>query len=270
MSGISKSFSLILIVLLAVSSLIIAKPANAQSSQTGQTPNTSNWSDYIPTPEIPQFTVNFVYSTYNKTMTDPKTGVVTTQQVNNSTIDIIIKNQPFAPYNYSYVSYLSSPIATVNTSTLLRYDVQVRGHYPPDWGYSEDWKDVYVPPREYAPWLLPEQSTSDYTLLTLPQNQSYQAGMQFDFRVSAIIGSWFPPPPNSTLQFFFGAYYSKNSSWSEIQTITIPTNSNVPSPTPTVPEFSTWIILPLFATMIALSTMFVRKRILKKNITFLV
>ena len=37
----------------------------------------------------------------------------------------------------------------------------------------------------------------------------------------------------------------------------------------TVPEFPTLIILPLFAIAILLSTVFIRKRIPKKNITFL-
>jgi hypothetical protein len=40
--------------------------------------------------------------------------------------------------------------------------------------------------------------------------------------------------------------------------------------TSTVPKFPTWIILPLFALLILLSIAFIRKRISKKNITFLV
>lgn len=46
--------------------------------------------------------------------------------------------------------------------------------------------------------------------------------------------------------------------------------NTTPSPAPTVPEFPTWIILPLFAVVMLLSTVFIRKRIPKKNITFFV
>src|SRR5208283_4034825 len=52
MSGISKSFSLLLIVLLAVSSLIMAKPAFAQTP----TPST------IPKPSVPEFTITLISS----------------------------------------------------------------------------------------------------------------------------------------------------------------------------------------------------------------
>ena len=43
-----------------------------------------------------------------------------------------------------------------------------------------------------------------------------------------------------------------------------PTATPTISPTSTVPEFPTWIILPLFAVAIPLSTVFIRKRITKK------
>lgn len=44
-------------------------------------------------------------------------------------------------------------------------------------------------------------------------------------------------------------------------TFTIDTN---PTPTPTVPEFPTWVILPLFAMVMLLSIVFIRKKIPKK------
>jgi hypothetical protein len=45
---------------------------------------------------------------------------------------------------------------------------------------------------------------------------------------------------------------------------------STPAPTPsTIPEFPTWIILPLFAVIALLSTLFVRKRMLKKIAPFL-
>jgi len=47
-----------------------------------------------------------------------------------------------------------------------------------------------------------------------------------------------------------------------------PTATSSPSPTPTVPEFPTLIILPLFAIVILLSMVFIRKRIPKNSSTF--
>ena len=55
--------------------------------------------------------------------------------------------------------------------------------------------------------------------------------------------------------------------WATPQTITfliVTSPHPTPTSTPTVPEFPTWIILPLFAVMILLSTIFIRKRMPKK------
>ena len=73
----AKSFSMLLIVILAFSSLIMAKPAFAQTP----TPST------IPTPSVPEFTVKFVGSLSVPLTTDTLPSV-----------NITIKNQPFTPY----------------------------------------------------------------------------------------------------------------------------------------------------------------------------
>jgi hypothetical protein len=247
-----KSFKLILILIIALSSLslLMVKPASAQ---TGQTPN---YSDYIPTPSVPEFNLSFVQSFYTKMVTDPGTGI--TYQVNNNTIEIIIRNQPFSPYNYSW-TYRNT---TVNSSTSLGYDVQAKRHY------SQNWTEVYVSGS------YPTQSnSSDYTVLSLPQGPSvvyqsdgfelttptYPSGnqipsaSQLDFRVRAIIGGWFPPVLYSYINLPLN-YISKNGSWSNTQTITIPASSasGSPSPSPTVPEFQVLTIpLPLIMTAAA-------------------
>ncbi len=158
--------------------------------------------------------------------------------------------------------------STVNRSTSFWYDVQAKGHY------SQDWTEVYL--TNYYPT---QSNSSDYTTLSLPQNLTsgqqvdsviimpayYPAGGQVDFRVRAIIGGYFPPVLHSDLNLPLN-FISKNSSWSNTQTITIPASSATasPSPTPTVPEFPTLIILPLFAVATLLSTVFIKKRISKK------
>jgi hypothetical protein len=220
---------------------------------------TPNYSDYIPTPTVPEFTLSFVQSSYSKMGTDPGTGI--TYQVNNNTIEVIIRNQPFSPYNYSW-TYRDT---TVNRgSTSLGYDVQAKEHY------SQNWTEVYVSGS------YPTQSnSSDYTVLSLPQGPSVvygspgleiitpiypsgnqiPSGSQLDFRVRAVIGGWFPPVLNSYIDFPLN-FISKNSSWSNPQTITIPASSasGSPSPTPTVPEFP-WM-LAILTLLLAVSISF--------------
>jgi hypothetical protein len=61
---ISKSFSLLIIVLLAISILIMAKPVFAQMSTPLPIPNLS----------VPEFSVEFIKASYNTT--NPYTGVL--------------------------------------------------------------------------------------------------------------------------------------------------------------------------------------------------
>ena len=78
MGGISKSFSLLLILILAVSILTMVKPAFAQSNDVNDTVVPPPNGDNISTPSIPEFTV---------------------QVVNSSNFVLIITNQPFTPFN---------------------------------------------------------------------------------------------------------------------------------------------------------------------------
>jgi hypothetical protein len=204
-----------------------------------QTPTpTPNYSDYIPTPTVPEFTVNFEQSEYNVTVTDPFTGVNTTQQVNNNSIEFTIRNQPFTPYNYSFGNGIGQ---FTSRSTSLWYDIQYKGHY------SQDWTDLSN--------MNTQSSSSDYTVISVPQvpNQiAYPEGGMADFRVIAVAGGEFPNPgdPLTTTSI------SKNSSWSPIQTITIPatlpTPSLSPTPTPTAIYFPQWIPYAIIALVVVL------------------
>jgi hypothetical protein len=222
---------------------LTVKPANAQG---GQTPN---YSDYIPTPAIPQFTLRFVQSSYNEIVTDPYTGVNTTQQVNNSTIEIIIRNQPFTSYNYGW-QYKNE---VVNRSTSLWYNVQAKGHY------SKGWTEIYLNNTvTYYPSQINTQSnSSDYTTISLLESETnYPAGGQVDFRVRAMAGGFFPPVLYSMINLPLN-FISKNSSWSPTQTITIPASSVSPNPTstPAVPELSWSIVVPLLLSVFSVALM---------------
>ena len=241
MGRISKGFSLLFVVILAVSSLIMVESAFAQS---------------IPKPSVPEFTLKIVDHSYDvptttTTTTDPYTGkqTITTHpgyHVEDRRIEVTIKNQQFTPYSID--------------SKNLYYYISYKGHFEDEWHY--------YPSTSYSRNSNPNfilQSNSEYT--TPPEFKAPSEG-QMDFRVQAQIGYY-----NETKIFIAipGAPFSEYtfigelSGWSNTQTITIPTGSiststpnptspttsasQNPTPTPTVPEFPSWTI-PLLLSII--------------------
>ncbi len=119
MNRTSKSFSIFIILIIAISglSLLMVKPACAQSTT-------------IPT--IPKFTVQYTVNTINVTPTytiNPYTGQNETVGVNSSfekkSIEVMINNQPFNRYQVKSdgITYW------VN----LYYDVRYKGHFEENW-----------------------------------------------------------------------------------------------------------------------------------------
>jgi hypothetical protein len=210
----NKSLALILLIAVLSMSMGIFNLTIAQ---------TPNYSDHLATPTVPKFTLNFIQSAPNKTETDLYTRVNTTMQV---PIEIEIKNQPFSPYPFSW----TEKGTTYYGSTFLWYELQAKAHS------SQDWTEVFIP-LKYTN----QTNSSGYTVLALPQSLSFikpvnstvigPAGGQVDFRVRAIICGFFPPTLPSGIYPTLN-YVSKNSSWSNPQTITIPASSKSPSPTP--------------------------------------
>jgi hypothetical protein len=226
MGSISKSFSLLVIVLLAVSSLTIVKPAFAQ----------------IPKPSVPEFTVKFIDASYFTPTTysiDPYTDQNVTHPsyyVANKTITVSIKNQPFVS------TYDSS--GGFNTSLL--YNIRIKGHY------VENWTNLYLVDD------LPAKSNSDYTVFSYVSEQpncentyvlgdimtDFPMGAQVDFQVEAmngIVHRVFNPNATNQLEMYPYEFTGEESGWSNTQTITINTDdatnlytsSSPSSPTPT-------------------------------------
>jgi lipopolysaccharide export LptBFGC system permease protein LptF len=225
MGSIGKSFALILILIMAVSSVIMVKTAFAQS---------------IPAPSVPEFTVKFVDASYNVTPSssiNPYTGQNVTNEgyhVENRTIELIIKNQPFA-------SYISN-----GQNISFYFNVREKGHY------EENWTTIYTVDNYYT-----SESNTDYTTLTylLDQNDppfwnNIPSGGQVDFQVEAMIGY-----VSRTVGFASWYFAGQESGWSNTQTLTIPETSSSPNPTPTVPEFPAiaLVILPLLLSMFAVA-----------------
>jgi hypothetical protein len=233
MGKVGKIFAVILILIMTIASLslLMAKPAFAQST---------------PKPSVPEFTIKYVdrsydIKTYNST--NPYTGETIIHpgyHVENQTIDVIIKNQPFT----------SSKVE--GNTTGLFYNVQSKNQF-------ENWTNQPHPDNlnKYAV----KASTSDYTVVTLGQDiGGWNVGGYINIRVQAVIGYQYniwdlnggPIPIAQAFKLV------ERSDWSPTQTITIPASSI--SPTPTVPELSWLIILSLLLT-IPIILITVRKRL---------
>lgn len=233
--------ALILVMALSTLSMTTVKSASAQS---------------IPTPSGPTFTLKLIQASYDVTTTNPYSGTVTTTQVDNSTIQVTIKNQPFT-YSYNGTTYS------------LYYDVQTKGHF------ENDWTDCYplisrlasqpvynTTTSQYSEPLAefinnnPIQSNSEYTVLSISA-ATYPPNSELDFRVQAIVGhesQYFVAdhiyPPNIG-HYQTGIIFDLASGWSNIQTINLANGSVSTSTSPTpistaaVPELSWLTIIPL-------------------------
>ena len=194
----------------------------------------------ISKPSVPEFTVSQVDRSYDVPVTityspDPFTGQQVEHRsggyhVQNKTIDITIKNQPF-----------TSTVLENGSVIKLYYCVRAKGHFG-------DWSDTssangYVFKRVLA-------STADCTVVTLILTSQYweipdsaqpdlniPEGGQEDFQVKAQAGYEYPYGRSGVI---FGIEFEtiEESSWSSTQTLTIgksqtPTPSLSPSPTAT-------------------------------------
>jgi len=175
-------------------------------------------------PSVPQFSIKLIDNSYDipastTTTIDPYTGKESTtttpgRRVDNWSIEVTIKNQPFKPYTTQYDEYQQ----VVHN---LYYAVHFKGHFGDEW-------EVFC--QNIV------QSDSSYTIITGTRSaNNYAAGTQLDFRVEAIVGymydmaaerrSWaaFYIPPNYTFN------PEESSGWSRIQTITVNYETLLPS-----------------------------------------
>jgi hypothetical protein len=218
----SKRVALLLFVILTVSSLIVVKPAPAVAS--------------IPKPSVPEFTVKLVDHSYDVPTTssiDPYTGQNVSHpgyHVENYTIDVTIKNQPFVPTDAG------------GWNTTFYYNVRFKGHY------SQDWMTAYSPYTEY-----PKQSNSTHTVLTYTHSSDDEyvlggimtqihPGAQVDFQVQALIGAvhrGYNANATNQLDMFPWVFDGETSDWSNTQTITIDTNASTSTPNASPSQNST-------------------------------
>jgi hypothetical protein len=220
MSSIGKSISLILILIITISSLSLMM-IKLVNAQTSK-------------PSVPEFTLKLVdYSSDTRA------------------IELTIKNQPFVSYkdNGQIIS--------------LYYNVHFKLHDSDSWIAMYYCGDVFPTPSssDYTKLDYPLQLTSagdsSYYLLVYRENTGYYNIMssisfngQIDFRVQAMEGVL-----TST------SFTGQTSDWN-IQTITIPGASTSPNPTstPTIPEFSSVIVVTTALIVLTLAAISVFKR----------
>ncbi|MCW3994662.1 MAG: hypothetical protein NWE98_00745 [Candidatus Bathyarchaeota archaeon] len=236
MSKLNKCFSLILAAFLAASSLIMVESATAQS---------------IPKPSVPEFTVKYVDRSYTVPAnysyeTNPYTGEQVRTghgeyRVDNETIELKIRNQPFTPYKDPETQRFYQ----------LCYNVSWKGHYQDTWNYYRYYIDSYSQPSEGSVGYGHLASNSEYTILlfsfgtdresseNMPNLGKLPPNSQVDFRVQALFGyytvtmvDWVPGFRPTYANIFTGT----SSDWSDTQTITLHPTS---LPTPTQPSTST-------------------------------
>lgn len=220
----SRKIALLLVLILTVSSLIVVKLARTS----------------ITKPSVPEFSVKLVDSSYDLPTTysiDPYTGENVThpgRHVENKTIEVTIKNQPFVPY-YD---------ASSGWNISFYYNVRIKGHY------SENWTELYlvedVPTQSYSECtVLSYALVGENTYILGDKIIEFPAGAQVDFQAGAMIGYIHRVfNPNATNQLEMYPYYftGETSGWSETRTITILTSTSTTTPTPFP---ITWIVIAI-------------------------
>jgi hypothetical protein len=194
MNFVSKVWTLTFVVLLLSSLMTLAAtPTRVQA---------------VSNPLVPRFSVKLVDNSYNQApayTTDPYTGDTKSLnaggRVRDMTIEVTIKNQPFTPYT--------------NTSGYkieLHFKVEVKGYFGENWHYLGN-----------SPFIT--QHGSEDTILVVNSAERYFSdGSQVDFRVKAVVaydGTMYDVSGlGMRTQYWLDEYESSN--WSDIQTITIP------------------------------------------------
>jgi hypothetical protein len=218
--------TLLLILILTLSSLIMAESAFAQTTLKPSVP------EFTVTPIGPSFDIPPTYST------DPDTGEIVIVEngyhVEYSAVVITIKNQPFSPTFSS----------TGRQTTFFYYNVRVKDHLLP----NNFWNELY-----WAEEGFPLQSNSNYTSIAIPVEgvprvwgRVIGTGIQTDIQVEAMMGSigrQFNPNATSQIDMYPYVFTGETSGWSNTQIVTLPANTPL-TPNPTISPATTPTPMP--------------------------
>jgi hypothetical protein len=223
-AGILLISLLALVTAVSLSYYLLNQPnqtSNNPSPTTSPTPSPSETPTEpasIPTPSVPEFTVELLDTSYDVPTTystDPYTGETITHEgyhVARRTIEVKIKNQPFTPFTDSDGREIK-----------FYYNIRYKGHYE-EWGSEFD--------VIYNIGQMPTQSNSEYTVISYNSEGTYSFNLapvsrmlevspngEVDFQVKALVGS---AVEGSILAGIPSVFTGEESDWSATQTITIP------------------------------------------------
>jgi hypothetical protein len=262
MGNTSKGFSLLFIVILAISSLLMIKPTDAHLIPAPDF-------EAIPQPSVPKFTLKFEDHSYFSALNE---------SVDKRTIMVEINNQNFTAYKAN------------GTVVQLFYNIQWKNHSASSWhtyGPNNTW---LIPVHYYlnsnntnqSSYPIPQTSTLNYILGKYNDGliiDNFTANQQIDFQVKAFIGYTEPAEQptayisnGQTRYVLLHVFVGKESVWSNTQTFTIPdtfpATSPTPNPTPTpaIPEFASWTIPLLFTLMLVAAGLLVYHKKHKHNL----
>ena len=260
MGSLGKSLALILILIVVISSLslLLVKPANAQSN---------------PAPSVPEFALKYVDLSYDVAPTygvDQYTGktiiIDDGFHVDNRSLQFTIKNQPFTPY--------TDPSGN---QTGLYNNFRIKGAYGTDCDYYPFAPDGVTTSRygginggnntESPADLI--QSNTQYTTIKIEIPGVYRvpSNAQLDVQAQALIG--YMVPSDYMMAGHVYVFTGQYGDWSNTQTITIgetststPTVSNsTPTSTHAVPEFPILILIITFLlTSTLLGTVMIKRK----------
>ena len=235
---------MLIIVILALSILIIVKPAFAQS---------------VPSLSAPTFTVTLTNTSYSVPTTyyaDPQTGANLSKAgffVNQENLTFTIQNQPDATY---YVIRWTTPymnnwnqIEGFISGDPMNATVQRTSGSTTKWaliGNNNTWP-IYENGSVVT-------TVDGYSFPFGFTELDFESGANIEFQVQASSGS---PRYVSTILSEHFSVVGEISDWSNTQTITIPETSTTtsptpnPTPTPTVQEFPSWASLLVLTSMVA-------------------
>jgi hypothetical protein len=163
--------------------------------------------------------LTMVGSAFAQSLPKPSVPEFTAKVVDN-TLEVTIKNQPLTPYeNGSYPS--------------LYYMFKYKDHNERV-GFEYYDPVYFVLPSTYGGYY--KASDSDFTVVSLSLEGRQFPSEQIDVQVIALVGNQYPTDMQGGTVYGFDGVVG---SWSDIQTVTFEENADIP-------EFPSWIILPLF------------------------
>ena len=240
----NKSYTLIIIAILA-SSLFILESTYAQA---------------LSKPSVPEFTLKLVKTSELPSISwgHPYNNDLSVQKDKDSyyTIELKVKNQNFTPFK-EYMNGGEKEISLMYNVRLKINNSQnwITAYSPEKTGPASTTSDLIIP-FSIQPSLLNDAENSSYGFYIRAyyvNSYSYsnvtnwipEGQIQISFQVQALMGYLTMIQDNPITNQWVWVFKGQTSDWSPTQTITIGDESVSPSPSPTVPELSWLVIVPL-------------------------